>query len=183
MKYIPITEAIKRLGKSDRQVRRMVHSGKLAYDYAPDKKLLILASDIDKVIRQSRPPQEIERLDRLEQELIQLRERLDALSSQVDTLTAPRERSPQKSIVRPITHDLPPLVPGERLPDGYVPIYDLIKEHGLVRQRNAIMRYMRKYGYLKTGHWNVGGHEVKNALDQEGVKEFMEGFVTQEPLQ
>jgi hypothetical protein len=177
MTYISVTEAMKRLGKSDRQVRRMAHDGKLTWRHIPDtkgKRLEILSSDVDRLSRHALPAQELERLDRLEQELIQLREQLDTLSSRVDTFTATREIRPQKSIVRPIT---PPSAPGEGLPDGYVPIFDLIKEHGLTRQRNAIMRYMRKYGYLKTGHWNVGGHEVKNALDQEGVKEFMEGFV------
>ncbi len=112
-----------------------------------------------------------------------MQQQIDALEKHVADLEHKLERltsAPTTRILRPprpeyIT-EAP--APGERLPGGYVPIYDLVKEHGLVRQRQAIIRHMAPW--IKQGHWKREGHAVEKALDQEGVREFMRRYGAQE---
>lgn len=63
------------------------------------------------------------------------------------------------------------------LPDGLVPLNELMKQYNLERQRKSIISYLEKQGVLKRGDWNLGGHAVNLALDSEGVEEFTRRYV------
>ena len=83
--FITIAEAARRLGKSEKTLRRMVHSGKLTARYPVSNRAEIAISDIEAMSRQSVQIETeaalTERIERLERQVIELQAMIAALSA------------------------------------------------------------------------------------------------------
>src|SRR6266568_6544959 len=124
---LTIKQAALLTGKDEKTIRRWITVQKrLPVEKDRKGRYLVARLDIERIMR--------------EDEAIPLaydEARLAALERRVSDL----EQKLERLEIRPITRILRPSraeyiteapAPGEPLPDGYVPIYDLIKEHGLV---------------------------------------------------
>ncbi len=168
---LTIKQAALLTGKDEKTIRRWITVQKrLPVEKDRKGRYLVARLDIERIMREDEAvplAYDEERIAALERRVSDLEQKLERMESH--PITPPR-RPPRI----PYTTE----APGERLPGGYVPIYDLVKEHGLVRQRQAIIRHMAPW--IKQGHWKREGHAVEKALDQEGVREFMRRYGAQE---
>ncbi len=120
-------------------------------------------------IDETRLAQLEQRIDALERAMQETRQVLARLTAERYSLASPNEKTAVASSQRVA-------FASSTLPDGYVLLHDLLKEHGLLRQRQSITRYLKAKDLLKTGNWKMRGHPVNNALDEAGQAEFMKEF-------
>lgn len=170
MPNLTIKQAAIFTGRDEKTVRRWIvgSAGKHPRipTHAKDSKgrYVVAQSDLERILAEDAivaPIFDEARLARLEA-------RLEALEKRLDALEVIRQSSPRT----PRAAHETPRTSSSTLPDGWIPINDLIKQHNA--PRSTVMRHMRPF--LHIGRWRVGGHSVTNALDQEGRAEFMKQF-------
>lgn len=95
--------------------------------------------------------------------------RLESLERRVTALEALSSNKPTRAARAPSR----PSATSSTLPDGYVPIADLIKQHNA--PETTAMRHMRPL--LHVGRWKTSeGKTVTYALDAEGQAEFIRHY-------
>jgi HAMP domain-containing protein len=102
--YITIAEAARRIGLSDKTIRRAIHAGKLAARYPHPNKAEILITDLQDwyALQHVRPGETQNRIEALETRVSQLENELQALRRQMeDLLSAKKKASPKTATTAP----------------------------------------------------------------------------------
>lgn len=94
--YVTAADAAKLLGKSDRTIRRWIDEGRIKARHAAHNRYEIALDDLEALVEQQAGKEyvnPVERLRILEQEMVTLKQEVEALKAQVRTLTrlAPTE--------------------------------------------------------------------------------------------
>lgn len=169
MPNLTIKQAALFTGRDEKTVRRWIlgSAGKPPRipTHARDTKgrYLVAQSELERILAEdtiTSPVFNEARLQALEARLEAIEKRLDAL----EVIRQSSPRTPRSTQIAP-AHST--------LPDGWVAVNDLVKRYPSVSRSTAI-RHMRPF--LKIGKWRVNGHEVLNALDSEGIAEFVKQF-------
>ena len=122
--YVTIVEAARRVGMSDKTVRRAIHDGKLTARYPQPNKAEVLITDLLSwhATLHVRPGETQDRLTVLEQEMNEMRVRMATLESQLAELSSTGARKP----VQPPPSEL-------RLPEDHVWLSDFSDQHYISR--------------------------------------------------
>jgi hypothetical protein len=127
------------------------------------------ASDLDRICAAPPAPDTLsERIRDLERRISDL----EAAFAQISRNTPTARKQPQR-LTRPQNEPSTSAI----LPDGYVPLNELLKQHNLERQRKAVIAYLEKQGILHRGEWTIEGHAVNLALDEQGIEELERRYV------
>src|SRR3954465_14560784 len=124
--YVTIVEAARRVGMSDKTVRRAIHSGKLAARYPHPNKAEVSITDLLSwhATLHVRPGETQDRLTMLEQEMNELRARVATLESQLQGLqTGPMKRVPPQT--------------DTAAPEGFIYLSDFCTQHFIPYQAAA----------------------------------------------
>jgi len=124
--YVTIIEAARRIGMSDKTVRRAIHDGKLEARYPHPNKAEVSITDLLSwhATLHVRPGETQDRLTMLEQEVAELRARVATLESQIQGLqTGTMKRLPPK--------------PVEAAPEGFIYLSDFCSQHFVPYQAAA----------------------------------------------
>lgn len=116
--YVTIIEASRRVGLSDKTIRRAIHAGKLEARYPQPNKAEVSITDLLSwhATLHVRPGETQDRLTMLEQEVAELRARVATLESQLQGLqTGAKKRVPPK--------------PDEEAPEGFTYLSDFCSQH------------------------------------------------------
>lgn len=130
--FITIAEAARRLGKSEKTLRRMVHSGKLTARYPVSNRAEIAISDIEALSRQG-VQVETEaaiagRVERLERQVIELQATIERLSAPGAPVA--RQRITARTLPDLDAPRSAPVVSGvQGIPDGAVRVVDFARAH------------------------------------------------------
>ena len=141
--------------RTERTVQRWLATGKLNATHLLGNRYEVAEDDLQPFL-----PHEV---------VNSISERIDALEARIAALEAmlSKKRMPART---PRTTQIAPT--SSTLPDGWIPINDLIKQYNA--PRSTAIRHMRPF--IQVGKWRIGGHEVTNALDAEGQAEFIRQF-------
>jgi hypothetical protein len=160
---IDITEASRRLAKSDRTLRRWFHKGKLNAMLAEDGRLYFDSTEIDKLLAAA--PHELPLTARLEA----LEKRVQELERLVEDLgtTGAQAIAPVITRVRPA----PTAQEKSDLPADLIPASPFAAQHGIAestfKKAIAAGRIAAQHG-----HWQYGRTIVTTALDATGRAQF-----------
>jgi hypothetical protein len=172
MEYINIMEASRRLGISDKTIRRAIHVGKLAARYPHPNRCEIAISDLE-AWRQ--PPAE---QDATDGRLAELESRLQQLELQVQQLIDVQQVMPQ-SVARPspVEQKQKPRATREvsPLPDHLVPLQAFADQHFVNRNEAERLWKMGAITAVK-GTWIVEKQRITVALDAKGRRDFWVQF-------
>lgn len=139
--------------RTERTVQRWLKTGRLPATHLQGNRYEVNESDLARFLPHEVADDLVDRIESLER-------RVTALEA--TSKPSRSQRTPSR-----------PEATSSTLPDGYVPIADLIRRHNA--PETSVMRNMRPY--LKRGHWKTSdGRSIKSALDLEGQAEFMRRY-------
>jgi hypothetical protein len=176
MPNLTIKQAAIFTGRDEKTIRRWIlgSAGKNPRipSHAKDSRgrYVVAQSDLERILFEDALTSFDEpRLAELERRVAALERDLQETRATLERLTAAKTyhhapAPPQSAVARPV---------GEALPDGWIPIVDLIKQYN--KPETSVMRHMRPY--LIAGSWKTSdGRTVSYALDAEGLAKFMEWY-------
>jgi len=122
--YVTITEGARRVGLSDKTIRRAIHDGKLAAHYPQPNKAEVSITDLESwyATLRIRPGETQDRLSALESQVSELTARVVILESQLAELSSIGAR---KQIQQPSVE--------LKLPEGHVWLSDFADQHYISR--------------------------------------------------
>lgn len=104
MRYLTAVEAAKRIGVTERTIRLWVEQGKLPADHAPNNRLAIPESEVERIAKE-RGQSDTPDVATLALKILELEQRIVTLESQLD---AKNEETPSKRPYNRKQEDLPP---------------------------------------------------------------------------
>ena len=169
MQYVTVVEGARRLGISDKTIRRAIHAGKLPARYPHPNRCEIAVNDLEAwrhpLIEQNTTDHRLAELEsRLQKLELQVQQLIDA---QRVTPVPGAQKPPQKT-KQPAQVDMP-------LPDDLVLLQAFADRHFV--SRNEAER-LWKIGAITAvkGTWIAGKQRVTVALDAKGRRDFWVQF-------
>lgn len=177
MAYLNIAQASRHIGKTEKTLRRWVHSGKIPYR-VENGKLYFEVSDLDAMRDKNIPAADNEallaRIETLEQRVAELEHQVQKQPAVLRPAAARYETGkPAPARPRPtrLVHD------GGQLPDGLISFRSMAKAHNIAESTAQRAIESGRLDIVR-GHWKQGRAIVQQALDQAGQRHFYELFET-----
>ena len=169
MEYVTVVEGARRLGISDKTIRRAIHAGKLPARYPHPNRCEIAVNDLD---AWRHPPIEQNTSDH---RLAELESRLQQVEQQVQQLIDAQRAMPVPGAQKPSQKTKQPTQVGTPLPDDLVTLQAFADQHFVNRNDAERLRQTGAITAVK-GNWTVGKQRVTVALDAKGRRDFWVQF-------
>src|SRR5712691_7133402 len=169
MEYVTVVEGARRLGISEKTIRRAIHAGKLPARYPHKNRCEIAVSDLE---AWRLPPSEQNATDH---RLAELDSRLQQVELQIQQLIDAQRVTPVAGAQKPPQKTKQPAQVETPLPDDLVHLQAFADQHFVNRNEAERLWKMGAITAVK-GTWIAGKQRVTVALDAKGQRDFWVQF-------